>query len=211
MPLTSLRCLVKDVKFGSLEETYLFCLPIKESEIIEVFLGSSFKDEVLKIMPMQKQTHADRQTRFKTFVAIGDSVLNVPVRWPLTSVGPSCWPRSLAPVQQGLWENEISKLHTVPCKVTGRCSSVLWHHVPGPGAPVLCGLLDLRRPLQGHPGQLRQGHLGCHLQDLELSHADLWKETTFSEAPSQELTDHPVKTHTGGSVQQIQAPAVVTM
>ena len=30
------------------------------------------KDEVLKIMPVQKQTRAGQRTRFKAFVAIGD-------------------------------------------------------------------------------------------------------------------------------------------
>uniref|UniRef100_A0A287D4P9 S5 DRBM domain-containing protein n=1 Tax=Ictidomys tridecemlineatus TaxID=43179 RepID=A0A287D4P9_ICTTR len=44
---------------------YLFSLPIKESEAIDFFLGASLKDEILKTMPVQKQTHA-------AFVALGD-------------------------------------------------------------------------------------------------------------------------------------------
>jgi small subunit ribosomal protein S2e len=35
-------------------------------------LGTALKDEVLKIMPVQKQTRAGQRTRFKAFVAIGD-------------------------------------------------------------------------------------------------------------------------------------------
>jgi small subunit ribosomal protein S2e len=60
------------MKVKPLEEIYLFSLPIKESEIIDFFLGASLKDKVAKIKLVQKQTRAGQQTRFKAFIAIGD-------------------------------------------------------------------------------------------------------------------------------------------
>merc|ERR1712001_641306 len=49
IPVTKLGRLVEDGKIKSLEEIYLYSLPIKEFEIIDFFLGPSLKDEVLKI------------------------------------------------------------------------------------------------------------------------------------------------------------------
>jgi hypothetical protein len=55
-------------KIKSLEQIYLFSMPVKEYQIVENFLGSALKDEVMKIMPVQKQTRAGQRTRFKVGV-----------------------------------------------------------------------------------------------------------------------------------------------
>ena len=56
-------------KIKSLEQVYLFSMPVKEYQIVESFLGPSLKDEVMKIMPVQKQTRAGQRTRFKVRAA----------------------------------------------------------------------------------------------------------------------------------------------
>lgn len=51
-------------KIKSLEQIYMFSMPVKEFQIVEIFLPT-LKDEVMKIMPVQKQTRAGQRTRFK--------------------------------------------------------------------------------------------------------------------------------------------------
>ena len=64
---------MKDGKIKSIEEIFLFSLPIKEYQIVDFLLGAAVRDEVMKVMPVQKQTTAGQRTRFKAYVAVGDN------------------------------------------------------------------------------------------------------------------------------------------
>ena len=71
-PLTKLGRLVNTNKITSLEEIFKFSLPIKEVEIVDKLIKEDYKEEVMKVKPVQKQTTAGQRTRFKVWVLIGD-------------------------------------------------------------------------------------------------------------------------------------------
>jgi len=173
VPVTKLGRLVDAGDIKKLEDIYLFSLPIKEAAIIDKFIQPSadrgggggmgddnpdrvtLKDEVMKVMPVQKQTRAGQRTRFKAFVAVGDENGHV-------GLGVKCAKEvagaiqgaiiaaklSVVPIRRGWWGNRIGKAHTVPMKLTGKCGSVRMRLIPAPKGTGIVAALAPKRILQ---------------------------------------------------------------
>ncbi|KAK9146397.1 hypothetical protein Sjap_006300 [Stephania japonica] len=211
VPVTKLGRLVKEGKIRSLEQIYLHSLPVKEHQIVETLLGPVLKDEVMKIMPVQKQTRAGQRTRFKAFVVVGDGSGHV-------GLGVKCSKEvatairgaiilaklSVIPVRRGYWGNKIGKPHTVPCKVTGKCGSVTVRLVPAPrGAGIVAarvpkkvlqfaGIEDVFTSSRGSTktlGNFVKATFDCLLKTYGFLTPDFWRETRFTKSPFQEYTD----------------------
>ena len=140
MPCTKLGRLVKAGKIDSLEDIFLFSMPIKEHQIVDKFLpGEALKEENLLVMSVQKATSAGQRTRMKTIAGVGDGnshigvgarsgkELAIAMRAALIAAK-----LNIIPVRRGFWGNRIGQPHTVPTKVTGKCGSVSVRLVPAP-------------------------------------------------------------------------------
>jgi len=194
-----------------LEEVYLFSLPIKEYQIVDFFLQSTIKDEVMKIMPVQKQTRAGQRTRFKAFVIVGDSNGHVGLgvkasKEVATAIRGAIiqGKLSLVPVRRGYWGNMIGLPHTVPFKVTGKCGSVIVRLVPAPrGAGIVAartskkilqfaGIEDVYTQSRGSTktlGNFVKATFFAIRQTYSFLTPDLWRETRLNKIPYQEFTD----------------------
>jgi len=210
--------LVSEKLIKRLEEIYLYSLPIKEFEIIDWFLGGKLKDEVMKIMPVQKQTRAGQRTRFKAFVIVGDHDGHVGLgvkcaKEVATAIRGAIISAKLAvvPVRRGYWGNKIGAPHTVPTKVTGKCGSVRVRLVPAPRGTGIVAARTPKKILQyaGIEDVFTQSKgstktLGNFVRATyyALAHTysyltpDLWREAKLHKAPYQEFTDflqQPIK------------------
>jgi len=192
-----------------IEEIYLFALPIKEYQIVDFFIPKEkLKDEVMKIMPVQKQTRAGQRTRFKAFVVVGDSDGHI-------GLGVKCAKEvatairgainmaklTVIPVRRGYWGNKIGLPHTVPNKVTGKSGSVRIRLVPAPrGTGIVssrgpkkilqyAGIEDVFTSSQGNTktlGNTIKATFAAIGETYSYLTPDLWRETTLGKTPYQE-------------------------
>lgn len=211
VPVTKLGRLVQAGKIKTLEEIFMNSLPVKEYQIMDHFLGKSLKDEVMKIMPVQKQTRAGQRTRFKAFVVVGDSNGHIGLgvkcsKEVATAIRGAIIQAKLAvvPVRRGYWGNMIGEPHTVPTKVTGKCGSVTVRLVPAPrGAGIVAakapkkllayaGLEDVYTQASGHTktlGNFLKATFEAVSKTYHYLTPDLWRETLLSKPLYQEHTD----------------------
>ncbi|KAG0743731.1 hypothetical protein G6F57_000916 [Rhizopus arrhizus] len=210
VPVTKLGRLVKANKIKSIEEIYLFSLPIKEYQIVDYFLPK-LTDQVMKIMPVQKQTTAGQRTRFKAFVVIGDENGHVGLgvkcaKEVATAIRGGIILAKLAiiPVRRGYWGSNLGEPHTVPCKVSGRCGSVMSRLVPAPrgtgivASPTakrvlqLAGISDCYTSSRGSTrtlGNFIKATFAAIGNTYGFLTPDLWEESEFVKGPYQEFSD----------------------
>ncbi|CAO3676992.1 unnamed protein product [Umbelopsis vinacea] len=210
VPVTKLGRLVKDGKIKTIEEIYLFSLPIKEYQVVDYFLPK-LKDEVMKITPVQKQTRAGQRTRFKAFVVIGDGNGHVGLgvkcsKEVATAIRGAIILAKLAviPVRRGYWGSSLGEPHTVPCKLTGKCGSSIARLVPAPrgtgivAAPTpkkvltLAGITDCYTTSRGATrtlGNFVKATFAAIGNSYGFLSPELWTETTFTKSPYHEFTD----------------------
>jgi len=166
--VTKLGRLVKARIINTIEEIYLHSIPIKEYQIVDLLLPG-LKDELMKIMPVQKQSCAGQRTRFKAFVALGDFNGHIGLGVKCASEAANAIKGALilakltvVPVRRGYWGGKVGAPHTVPNKVTGKCGSVAVRLIPAPrgtglvAAPAtkkmlnMAGIHDVYTSARGH-------------------------------------------------------------
>lgn len=206
---------MKEGKISSLEEIFLFSMPVKEAEIIEFFLKDKLQDEVMKIMPVQKQSSAGQTTRFKAFVALGDndghiglgvkcsSEVATAIRGAITAAK-----LNVSPVRRGYWGRKGKAPHTVPCKVTGKCGSVRVRLIPAPrgtglvASPAgkklmhMAGIEDCYTSSRGHTrtmGNFIKAMFAALKNTYGYLSPDLWADDILTASPYQEHTDFLAK------------------
>jgi len=202
---------VKEGLIKKIEDIFLFSMPIKESSIVDHFFkGEELKDEVMKIMPVQKQTSAGQRTRFKAFVIVGDKAGHI-------GLGVKCAKEvahaikggiiaakmSLIPVRRGFWGDRIGDVHTVPAKTHGKCGSVSVRIIPAPrgtgivAAPApkkvieFAGITDAYTSASGHTackGNFVKATFAALKKTYTYLTPDWWAPTKFSASPFQQHT-----------------------
>jgi ribosomal protein uS5 len=148
--------MVNNKEITSLEQIFKLALPIKEVEIVDKLIkAEDYKEEVMKVKPVQKMTTAGQRTRFKVWVLIGDGLGHIglgqkahkevqgAVKGAIRDAK-----MNMVPVRMSYWGNYIGQPHTIPFKVSGKEGSVAIRLVPAPRGTGLVGGQASKKVLQ---------------------------------------------------------------
>lgn len=215
MPCTKLGRLVKAGLVTSMDEVFQQALSVKEWQLVDALFGEQLKDEVMKIMPVQKQTTAGQRTRFKAFVVVGDYNCHVGLGVKAaaevaTAIKGAIWAAkvSLVPIRKGYWGSKAGKPHTVPVKVTGQCGSVRFRIIPAPrgtglvAAPAtkkmlaMAGLQDAYTSARGKSrtmGNFIKAAFAALAKTYKYLTPDLWPEQKLTQSLYDKHVDHLIK------------------
>lgn len=173
--------------------------------------NSKLKDEVMKILSVQKQTAAGQRTRFKAVVITGDEdghigvgvkvakEVQFAIKGALVNAK-----LNLVPVRRGYWGAKLGSPHTVAQKITGKCGSVRVRLIPAPhgtaivGAPItkkillLAGVKDCYTSTTGK-SRTAENFIKATCNALERLYKvltpDLWKIWAVPEHPYSKFAD----------------------
>lgn len=146
IPYTDLGILVKTKKI-TFDEIFKFSLTIRESEIVDFFLGKSLKEEVLSVKSIQKQTKAGQRTKVKVCVVVGDGNKYVGIGSKSATDFATALKGAIRkakcaiqPINLGYWGNAVGAAHTVQARASGKCGSVRVKVFPGTkGSGIVAG------------------------------------------------------------------------
>jgi len=199
---------VKNNKIESLEEIYTHSIPIKEAPIVDTLISKAkheLSDEVMCILSVQKQTKAGQRTRFKAVVAVGDRQGHVGVGIKVAKEVQIAIKGALLdaknhiiPVRRGYWGSRIGGVHTIPCKVKGKCGSTVVRLIPAPRGTgcvaakvskkilTFAGIDDVYTACVGQT-RTRENFCRAVFECLKKTYAfltpDLWPKTDFIQSP----------------------------
>uniref|UniRef100_A0A1B0AR02 Small ribosomal subunit protein uS5 n=1 Tax=Glossina palpalis gambiensis TaxID=67801 RepID=A0A1B0AR02_9MUSC len=135
---------------------------------------AALRDEVVKIMPVPKQTRAGQRTRFKAFVAIGDNNGHIGLgvkcsKEVATAIRAEIILAKLIvePVRRGYWGNKIDKPPTVSIRLVpaSRATGIVSASVRKK-LPMMAGIEDCYLSARGSTGTLASCPGNGHSEEM---------------------------------------------
>jgi len=141
VPRTKLGELVKSGKITTIHDALTSGYPLREPQIVDLLMGESLVDEVIKVNMVQRMTDSGRRTRFSINVVVGngDGIVGMGAARG-KEVGPTIKKAidnaklNLVELVRGCgsWECGCMNPHSLPMRVTGKAGSTTVTLNPAP-------------------------------------------------------------------------------